>query len=201
MTKFILIRHAVTDHVNKRLSGRMNGVHLNEEGRMQAKNLAERLSDFPIAAIYSSPLERTLETAEPIARSLHLQTIPQDDFIEIDFGEWTNCSIEELTKNSQFQLFNTFRSCTPIPGGETMQQAQVRIISGLRKLCIQHPQETVIVISHSDLIKSAIAHYAGIHLDLFHRIEISPASISIVDVYDETARISLMNCTGEIKIQ
>ena len=200
MTRILLIRHATTDSVGKRLSGRMAGVHLNEEGRMQAQQLAKRLAHLPVTAIYSSPLERTIETAGPVAQSLHLENIICEDFLEIDFGDWTNCSFEELQSQSQFQHFNTFRSCTRIPGGELMLEAQTRIITGLQKLCVQHPQETVAVVSHADLIKAAVAFYAGIHLDMFQRIEISPASVSVIEIYDETARILLVNHTGGIKI-
>ena len=107
---------------------------------------------------------------------------------------------EELQSQKQFQLFNSFRSTTRIPGGELMLEAQARIVAGLQKLCIQHPNETVAVVSHSDLIKAAVTYYAGIPLDLFQRIEISPASVSILEVYEETARIMLVNDTGGIPL-
>jgi probable phosphomutase (TIGR03848 family) len=199
MTKFLLIRHAVTNAVGKKLSGRMEGVQLNEEGKVQAQRLAERLTGLPIHALYSSPLERTVETAKPIAQQLNLENIICEDFLEIDFGQWTDCAFEELQNDAQFKLFNSFRSCTRIPGGEMMLEAQARIIAGLQKLCVQHPNQTVAVVSHADLIKAAVAYYAGIHLDLFQRIEISPASVSVVEVYEETARILLINDTGEIR--
>src|SRR5206468_6060761 len=145
MTKFLLIRHAATDTAGKKLTGRMTGVHLNEQGVKQAQRLAERLANIPIAAIYSSPLERAIETAEPVAKAHQLEIIIQQDFIEIDFGEWTNCSIEELRNNKQFQLFNTFRSVTRIPGGELTLETQARIVAGLQQLCTQHPNQTVAV--------------------------------------------------------
>ena len=167
---------------------------------MQAQKLAERMSHLPIDAIYSSPLERAMETAEPLAQMLNLQTVQCEDFLEIEFGEWTNGTLEELQPQQQFQRFNSFRSCTRIPGGEAMLEAQVRMITGLEKLCLRHPNETVAVVSHGDTIKAAVAYYAGIHLDLFHRIEISPASVSVIEVYDETARILLVNDTGGISI-
>lgn len=113
----------------------------------------------------------------------------------MDFGEWTNCSFDELQHQKSFQLFNSFRSASRIPGGELMLEAQARIVAGLQKLCVQHTNETVAIVSHSDMIKAAIAYFAGIHLDMFQRIEISPASVSIVEVYEETARIMLVNGT------
>jgi probable phosphomutase (TIGR03848 family) len=199
MTRFLLIRHATNHTVGKRFAGRMQGVHLNDEGKAQAQHLAERLSSLPIAAVYSSPLERAVETAEPLAGVLNQQTITSDDFLELELGEWTNTAFEDLAGEPQFRLFNSFRSCTRIPGGELMLEAQARIITGLGKLVARHPGQTVAVVSHADLIKAAVAYYAGIHLDLFQRIEISPASVSVVELYEDTARILLLNHTGDIR--
>ncbi|MEO6546841.1 MAG: histidine phosphatase family protein [Ferruginibacter sp.] len=199
MTRFLLIRHALTDTAGKRLVGRMEGVHLNAEGLEQAGHLALRLSGLKVNALYSSPLERALETAAPIGKLFHLESIGCNDFIEMDFGEWTNCLIEEIKDQTGFKQFNSFRSNTRIPGGEMMAEAQLRIISGIEILRRQHDGETVIIVSHSDLIKAAICWYAGIHLDLLQRIEVSPASVSIVELYDETARMVTINNTGELK--
>ncbi|QJD96825.1 histidine phosphatase family protein [Mucilaginibacter robiniae] len=199
MTKFVLIRHATTNSVGYRLSGRTPGISLNEEGKAQAQTLAERLTHLPLSAIYSSPLERAVETAEPIAASHQLTSTICEDFLEIDFGQWTNKTFKELESELTFKLFNSFRSYTRIPGGETMTEAQLRIINGFEKLRSQHEQETIAIVSHVDLIKAAITYYAGIPLDLFQRIEISPASVSIIELYEETARITLLNHTGDIK--
>lgn len=198
MTRFLLIRHANTDAVGKFLTGRNSGVHLNEIGRGQAQDLALRLAGLPFTAVYSSPLERAVQTAEPIATTLHLPTMVCDDFLELDFGEWTGKSFEELGSRREFQVFNSFRSSTLIPGGESMAEAQARIIRGIQKLRAKHPGQTVAVVSHADLIKSALMFFAGMPLDLFQRIEISPASVSIVEVYEETARIVLLNGLGSI---
>lgn len=200
MTKFLLIRHAANDTLGKRFAGRAAGVSLNEEGQAQAEKLARRLDGLPVAAIYSSPLERAIETAAPIAKMLELEVVVREEFSELEMGEWTNRSFDELRGEPVFRQFNSFRSGTRVPGGETMLEAQARMIAGLEKLRARHFDETIAVISHADLIKSAVAFYAGIHLDLFQRIEISPASVSVVEIGDETARILLINDTGEIKI-
>ena len=200
MINLLLIRHALTDSVGKRLSGRLPGVPLNAIGREQAQKLAARLTHLPLSAIYSSPLERAVETAEPVAQSHQLQPIISEDFLELNFGDWTNATFEELQGQTQFQHFNTFRSNTRIPGGEMMLEAQTRIIAGIEKLYQQHSQQTIAIVSHSDLIKAALAYYAGIHLDMFQRIEISPASVSVIQIFAETAKILVINDTGEIKI-
>ncbi|QMU29207.1 histidine phosphatase family protein [Adhaeribacter radiodurans] len=198
MITLLLIRHATTDAVGKHLSGRAPGVLLNKEGQNQAQNLAQRLSGLPIKAIYSSPLERAFQTAEPLAQLFQLTTQINEDFIELNFGDWTNAAFTDLQNDVHFKRFNSFRSVTRIPGGELMLEAQIRMVNGLQKLCSQHPNHTVAVVSHSDLIKATIAYYAGIPLDLFQRLEISPASVSVIQIFEETARILLVNSTSEI---
>jgi probable phosphomutase (TIGR03848 family) len=198
MTRFLLIRHGSTNMVGKRFSGRMPDVHLDENGKQQANEIAQRLKSLPIKAIYSSPLERAIETAVPLSKELNLQVQTSEEFTEIDCGEWTGKEIDELREDRKFQLFNSFRSIAPVSGGEWMAEAQLRMVKQMQNLCLIHPGETIVIVSHSDLIKAAIAYYAGIHLDLFQRIEIDPASVSIITVYDETARINLLNHVGDI---
>lgn len=199
MAKFLLIRHATNDTVGKRIAGRIKDLHLNEEGKQQAVDLANRLKHLPISALYSSPLERAIETAEPLAEMLHLKINAHPGLLEINFGEWTNKTIEELNNDIVFNRFNSFRSCTRIPGGELMTEAQLRIIQCIGELNSSHSNETVAIFSHADMIKAAIAYYAGIHIDLFQRIEVSPASVSIIELFGNSARIDLLNHTGEIK--
>lgn len=198
MTTFLLIRHAVNDAVGKRITGWMQGVHLNQRGLGQAEELAGRLSGLPIVAVYSSPLERARETAEPIARQLGLRVHLCEEVGEIRYGDWTGRDIEELREVPLWQRFNLFRSSTRVPGGELMAEVQSRMIAALERMREQHPGDMVAVVSHGDVIKSAVAHYAGIHLDLFHRIEISPASVSIVVVNDYGPHILRINDTGEL---
>jgi broad specificity phosphatase PhoE len=178
----------------------MPGIHLNAEGQAQAQQLALKLTRLPIAAIYSSPMERALQTAEPIAQKLRLQTIICEDFQEIDFGAWTDHSFEILQNDPQFHHFNSFRSCTPAPGGELMAETQLRMIKGLDKLRQRHPDQTIAVISHGDPIRSVIAWYTGIHLDMMLRIEISLASVSILELDESWVRVSLVNYTGDIRL-
>ena len=196
MTRFLLIRHANTAANGRRLSGRMAGVHLDEEGRHQAQALAARLASVPIAAIYASPLERAVETAEIVAKLRGREVVLREDMLEIDFGEWTGCSFEELSTRDDFQRFNALRSCASVPGGETMLQAQARMVAGMARLRLEHPHDCIAVVSHGDMIKSAIAYYAGIPLDLFQRIEIGPASVSVIDIDQAAVRIVCINDLG-----
>jgi probable phosphomutase (TIGR03848 family) len=196
MTRFLLVRHAAIDAHGRSLPGRTPGVHLNAQGRLQAQALAQRIAGLPVSAVYSSPLERAVETADPIAKLLGLETAVSEELLEIGFGDWTGSDIADVAESPAFQRFNSFRSCAPVPGGEFMLQAQARMVAGLDALRARHAHAHVVVVSHGDMIKAAIAHYAGIPLDLFQRIEISPASISMVELDAATVRILAVNDTG-----
>lgn len=199
MTRFFLIRHATNDAIGKRFAGRAAGLHLNAEGQQQAEQLAQRLAQVSLSAIYSSPMERTIETATPMAKQHQLEINIKEEFNELDIGNWTGSAISDLEKVKEFRHFNTFRSGTRLPGGELMLEAQLRMVAGLQTLCTQHPKQTIAVVGHADPIKAAVAYFAGIPLDLFHRLEISPASVSVLELYEETARILVINDTGELK--
>ena len=198
MTTLLLIRHAMTAMVDRAISGWMPGVHLNETGRVQALELAERLAQAPLAAIYSSPLERALETAEPLAERIGLKIQVRDEAGEVRFGEWTGCTLQELAGNPLWQRFNSFRSLTRIPGGEMMAETQTRMVALLEELRLIHPDQLIAVISHGDVIRAAMAHYAGIHLDLFQRLEISPASVSVLELSDYAPRLVRLNDNGSL---
>lgn len=198
MIRLLLIRHAVTDAVGQRLSGRKSGVHLNEQGRAQAADIARRLAHLPIARVYSSPLERAVETAQALAQRLNQEVVIDEGLVELHCGEWTDCTFDTLRERPEFQRFNAFRSMSRIPGGESMLEAQGRMIRLMEHLYQRHAHETVAVVGHSDLIKATLAYFAGMPLDMMQRLEISPASVSMLDVYTETACIRLMNDTGSI---
>lgn len=198
MTRFLLIRHAANDTIGKSFAGRMAGVSLNEAGTEQAHRLAERLAAVPIAAIYTSPLQRAVETARPLSERLGLELSLLDGLSEIDCGDWTGKEFAELRQETAFERFNRFRSGTRIPGGELMLEAQVRMITTLEKLALEHADQNVVVVGHADPIKSALAYFAGIPHDLAGRLEISTASISALELSKDGARILLINCTGDL---
>jgi broad specificity phosphatase PhoE len=200
MTNICLIRHADTD-LPDRVPGRLSGVHLSKSGLIQAALLAQRLKDVKIDGIYCSPLERTLETAAPLAETKGLVIIPDDHFIEIDFGEWTKKSFDELENEFGWKQFHFFRNGCVIPGGELMVEIQSRMIAGIQKICSRHPGETIAVFSHNDPIKSVIAYYLGVSLDLFLRIEISTTSVSVISIYENGAVVRGINLKTEVSSQ
>ncbi len=198
MTTFLLIRHATNDMVGKALAGWTPNVHLNAEGQAQAQRLAEHLAKAPIKAIYSSPLERAVETAQPIAQQLGLEIQILAGVGEIQFGEWTGRTIKELADTPIWANIQRFPSGTRIPGGETLREMQNRVVDALEALRQQHPNDLVAVFAHADVVKAMIAHYLGVHLDLFQRIIISPASVTIVTVNDSGPHVLCVNHTGEM---
>ena len=200
MARFFLIRHAANDTIGNKFAGRMKGVSLNGTGTKQAEKLVELLNDIPLAAIYSSPLERAVQTAKPLAKSRNLVPIILDQLTEIDCGEWTGKNFDEIRSDPTFELFNTFLSGTRIPGGELVLETQARVVATLENLAAQHPDQNIAVFTHADPIKTALAHYAGIPLDFIRRLEINPASISILDLTEEDARILLLNYTGGLDL-
>lgn len=193
MTKILLIRHALTDAVGKTLSGRTPGVHLNNEGKEQAYLLAQSLTETHLAAIFSSPLERAIDTASEIAGIHSLEIITDERLTEVDYGKWTNEKIEIVRQDPLFKLYNDHRSIARIPGGELISETQTRIVTCMERIRSIFAEETVAVVSHADVIKAAIAYYAGIHLDMITRIEISPASVSIIDLHHDFVRIHSIN--------
>jgi probable phosphomutase (TIGR03848 family) len=180
MTNILLIRHAVNDFVKTgKLAGWTPGVHLNDEGKAQAEALGKRLADAPINQLYSSPLERTMETAEAI-RQHHpkLEIKTTSELGEVRYGDWEGMEISKLTGRKMWQVVQQYPSRASFPNGETMRGVQTRAVNAVEALVAAHPRETLVVVSHADLIKMVIAHYLGMHLDEFQRIVIAPASIS-----------------------
>jgi broad specificity phosphatase PhoE len=193
MTTFALIRHAAHRLVGHTIVGRAAGVPLSPEGVREAERLAERLEASSIGALYSSPMERARATAAPIALRLRLEVRIADELNEIDFGDWTNRTLADLDDLEEWRRFNVFRSSSRIPNGEAMIDVQGRMLRLIDRLCSLHPDQTVALISHCDVIKAALAHYLGVSLDLFQRIEISPASVSIVRIARYGPEVLLIN--------
>lgn len=198
MTQFLLIRHAVNDWVKTgKLAGWTPGVHLNELGNAQAEALGNRLAEQTIHAIYSSPLERTMETAEAIAAhhpKLSVNTL--EGIGEVRYGDWQGKSLGRLRRKKLWYNVQHNPIRVQFPEGETMRGAQARAVDTLEQLQQRHPGKTVVLVSHSDVIKMIVAHYLGVHLDLFQRINISPASLTVIQLGSGMPFIHVVNDTS-----
>jgi len=180
MTQILLVRHAVNDFVKTgKLAGWTPGVHLNDDGKAQAEALGKRLADVPIKALYASPLERTMETAEAILQHHPALAIVQSVEIgEVRYGDWEGMEIKALVQRKMWHVVQEYPSRAYFPNGETMRDVQIRAVNEIERIAAAHPRDLVVIVSHADLIKMALAHFLGMHLDNFQRIVVSPASIS-----------------------
>lgn len=185
------------DHVGHTLAGRAPDVHLNSLGRAQAKRLAELLDAVPLEAVVSSPLPRALETAAPLADRRKLPVQVLEWLSEIDYGEWTGRTIESLEGERGWRRFNQLRSVERVPGGELMLEVQARAVTTLELLRKRYPQGRCALVSHGDVIRSLVAHCAGIPIDLFHRLEIAPASVSVVVIDESWIGVRCLNLTAD----
>ncbi len=194
VTWVLLIRHGENEWVSTgKLAGRTPGVLLNERGREQAEQVAEFLADQPIEAVYSSPLDRCIETAEPLARQLGLTTIVEDALIEADYGEWQGLELKGLADTPEWSMVQHFPSVFRFPGGETLRQAQQRAVDGIERIVAQHPDGVIALFSHADVIRTVVAHYGGIPLDLFQRLQISTASVTTLAFFGGRPALVNMN--------
>jgi probable phosphoglycerate mutase len=198
VTRLVLARHAVTAQTGPQLSGRQPGIDLSEEGRRQAEALADRLADLPVAAVYASPIERTTQTARAVAERHGLEVQALDGVLEADYGEWTGQQLAELAKTDLWKVVQRAPSRARFPGGESLAAMQARMVAALDAVVAAHAGELVVVVSHADPIKAAIAHYTGVHLDLFQRIVISPASVSAFAFSGYGVAMLTCNDTGSL---
>jgi probable phosphoglycerate mutase len=187
VTTFLLIRHATTDAVGRVLAGRQPGHGLNDAGREQVARLCDALDGCEIDRVFSSPLERARETAAPLAGRLNVGLQIAESLDELDYGGWTGKSFEELASDPRWIAFNTNRSLTRIPGGELMVEAQARAIDLLLELREQFSGETIVLVTHCDVIRGMLLFVLGMPMDQFMRLEISPASISTVELLEHGA--------------
>ena len=193
-TYALLIRHGENDWVEKkRLAGRTPGVHLNEVGRRQAAELAGMLAEQPITAVYSSPLERCMETARPLADALGLPVQPEAGVIEVDYGAWQGGKLDALAKLPEWQAVQHYPSQFRFPGGETLREVQFQAVGAVEAMRIRHPNQVVAVFSHGDVIRTTVAHYLGVPIDLFQRVAISTASLSVIAFFDHRPVVLTLN--------
>ncbi len=197
-TTLILVRHAVTAETGPKLSGRAPGIDLSELGNEQARTTAARLADLPVAAIYASPIERTQQTAAHIAEHHDVAVQTCDGVIEADYGEWTGGEIAELAKTDLWKTVQRAPSRARFPNGESIAEMQSRMVTALEGLVADHAGSLIVVVSHADPIKAAIAHFTGVHLDLFQRINVSPASVSVFSLGAHGAMLMKCNDTGSL---
>jgi probable phosphoglycerate mutase len=197
VTVLLLVRHGSTDALGKKISGRASGIPLNAAGKIEVDRLAARLGRTPIGAVYSSPIERCVETAHAISAPHALGVTLRENLTEIHFGEWTGKSLDELEALPAFRDFNVARSRTRPPSGEHALEVQARMVEELERIRHDHPDAIVVVVSHGDPIKTVLGYHLGMPIDLLNRLEILPASLSALRLTLDRAVLLSFNDTGD----
>ena len=193
MLTALLVRHASCDHVGQRIAGRLPGVQLNALGTTQAEALAEVIAGLGIAAIYSGPLERARQTAGILAARTGHQVRLAPGLDELDFGTWTGRSLASLDSDPVWQAFNQARDTTRIPGGELMSEAVDRARAELARMEDAHPDATVVAVSHGDVIRGLLVRCLGLPMGAVHRLEASPASVSVIRLWPGSSQVVAVN--------
>ncbi len=196
MTLLLLIRHGENDYVKTgKLAGQISGVHLNQRGRDQARALSDALRGTPISAVYASPLERAMETAQPISESHKLKIIEEPDLMDTNVGKWQGRSWKILRLTKAWQVVQNAPSRFRFPDGESFPEAQTRIVNVLERILQKHRkrQEAVAIIFHADPIKLAVAHFLGLPLDHFQRLSCDTGSLTALFVDASSANLMKLN--------
>jgi probable phosphoglycerate mutase len=192
-TTVFLVRHGSHDRLGRVLCGRMGGVTLSARGREEARAAGLRLAGEELAAIYSSPMERTRETAELAAEAVGRPVELDEALIEIDYGEWTGATFEALRADPRWAGWNYARGVTRPPGGETLLEVQARMRRFVEQALRRHPDQRIAAVTHGDPIKAILAQAMGMPLDNLDRVEISPASISVLVAGDWGMKVFSVN--------
>lgn len=193
MTTLFLVRHATHALVGRILAGRMCGLSLSEEGRRQSHRLAARLAAESLTLVQSSPRERAMQTAEPIAAAAQAPLATEPAIDEIEYGEWTGRPFAELKNDMRWREWNTHRDRVCPPRGEFMADAQQRLIAHLEATHRAHPDGRIVMVTHAEMIRAAVLHHLGLPLEAYDRIEISPASVTVLRIGKTNAEISTLN--------
>jgi probable phosphoglycerate mutase len=192
-TTILLVRHATHPLLGKVLCGRMSDVELDQAGRSQARQLGAHLASLRPAALLTSPISRAWDTAVAIAEATGLAAQPCEALNEIDFGDWTGAGFADLAGDPAWSRWNAARAEACPPGGESMRQAQARVVAGIQQMRADHPHGTVVAVSHADVIKAALLWCLDLTLDAHTRIDIDPTSISAIALWEGGGKILHMN--------
>lgn len=197
-TVVLFVRHGTTPTTGKRLPGRARGLSLSEQGRQEAELAAKRIGRIKrVAAVYASPLERAWETAQPIARAHRLRPRVERGLLEVDVGRWVGQRLDRLRKLPEWRIVQRRPSAFRFPGGESFVALQARAIETVAALVERHRGETIVAVSHGDPIRVVVAHALGIHLDLFQRVHIAPASITAIAWHGAGVSVMTVNSLGD----
>jgi len=195
--RILLIRHSLTPETGKRLSSTDPDIPLSPEGRSLAEALGSSLAAVPLNAVYTSPHRRCVETATAVAKGRRLRPRVNRSFVEADYGKWLGRPLKSLYRLKAWQELMLTPSRFRFPDGETLQEVQDRAVNGIESLASKHADGAIAISTHGDVVKVILAYYLGVPLDLSHRIDPMPASVSVVDVSGAMPRVPVVNFTTD----
>ncbi len=201
MTRVILVRHGQTDWNRfERFRGRVD-IDLDETGLRQAEAAAERMAQWEVAAIYSSPLKRAMTTAEIIARRLQLQAQPLEGIIDMDFGSWQGLSLAEVREGHPelFDLWRYHPERLTIPQGESLENVRSRAVATLNDVVAEHEKESITLVSHRVVCKVLLCYLLGLDNSHFWQVEQDPAAINVFEVWEGSPSVTLINDTCHLR--
>lgn len=200
MTTLFLIRHGLTAQTGKVLYGRTPGIGLDDRGRAQAEHLAARLAPVRPTAIYSSPLERCVETVAPLAARCRLPIVTREELIEMDAGDWTGRPLGRLRRTRAWREVQRSPSTFAFPGGgEGFAAARDRAVAEVERIARRHRRGRVAIATHGDIARIVLAHFQGIDLDRFQHVVVDTGSVSVVHLDGGVPHVLLLNDTGGLE--
>ena len=195
----MFIRHAETTARPDVLLGRNNEVGLSSRGFERANRLAQYLKGLPIQELWSSPLRRAVQTATPIAEQLATPIQLSESLNELDYGRWTGRCFNELEGDSGWRSFNYERHSAQIPGGESVQALERRVVEQIHKWNRKYAGQCIAAVTHAEIIRVAVLLALGRSSNSYDRIEISPCSVTILQWDAGQGRIMCMNASPDLK--
>ncbi|ROO88469.1 putative phosphoglycerate mutase [Actinocorallia herbida] len=197
MPTVLLIRHGLTAQTGPVLTGWTPGVPLDARGQGQAERTAARLAPLPLDAVVSSPLQRCEETARAVLKGRTLGLETDERFGEVHYGDWTGGKLAELAEDPLWKVVQAHPSAVTFPGGESLAAAQLRAVQAIREWNARlGPDAVYAVCSHGDIIKAVAADALGLHLDQFQRIQVDPASVTVIRYTELRPFLVRLNDTG-----
>lgn len=192
--KLILVRHAVTAETGKKLSGRIEGIALSEPGVSAAERLAETLTKMDLAAVYTSPIQRCRETAAILAKPHRRSPRTRKGIVEVEYGDWSGRSLKSLYRLRAWRSLMADPVGFRFPGGETLDEVRKRAVRSVRLLAARHQQQTVMAVSHGDVIRSIVADSLTGSVETIHRLHVAPLGITVVNLeVDKPPFVSTVN--------
>lgn len=194
MPTLLLIRHGENDCVGRKLAGRTPGVHLNQKGQQQAEALVKVLAGVPIKAIYSSPMERAIETAQPLTASLGQEVRVRPGLIELDYGTFQGRTFKQLARTRLWKEVHANPQAVCFVNGESFVGAQQRVVAEMEAIAALHAEEDFVAcFTHGDVIRLTVAHYLQMPLNAFQRLSIHTTSITVVVRNQERVTVPHIN--------